>query len=309
MGPEMAAALSVIVRDDEPSSLSRGNVDLLLPTSRIQRASFGPRERWRGWPLAFVAIASSALLAFVCAPWPIEGKSLAVLHGLCAQQATHSFYFGAQRLPFDARMTGIYGGFAITALFLLSRGRWRAGGVPSTGVLFALGLSVAALASDGINSTLADAGIAHVYAPRNEARLVTGLLTGTSLAVFIWLLLGQIGFASCAARRVRVITGRRELAALLGIQALFALLVYSTWWPLRVPLTLLLLASAVSVLTGLVLAFVLLLSRRENQALDTWQLAGPATAALLIAFALLGLTGGGRFLFEALLHLPPTGST
>jgi uncharacterized membrane protein len=283
-----------------------------IPTERLHSPSGGSVDsvlgRWRGWPLAFALLASSALLCFVVAPWSVEGKALAVLHGLCAQQPGHTLYFGAERLPFDARMSGIYGGFAVAALFLLARGRWRAGGIPSIGVLLLLAGGVAALGLDGVNSTLVDARAPHLYAPRNELRLATGLLTGTALAVFAWLLLGQIGFAPNAARRRRVVAGVRELAALLAVQAAFGLLVASTWAPLRVPITFVLLFAAVALLTALVLAFVLLLSRRENQALDTWQLAGPATAALLLAFAILGLAGGGRFLLEALLGVQTGGS-
>jgi hypothetical protein len=57
-------------------------------------------------------------------------------------------------------------------------------------------------------------------------------------------------------------------------------------------------------MSGLTLAFVLLLSGRESVATETWQLAGPATAALMIALVLIGTLGGGRFLLEAWLGLP-----
>jgi ABC-type transport system involved in multi-copper enzyme maturation permease subunit len=50
--------------------------------------------------------------------------------------------------------------------------------------------------------------------------------------------------------------------------------------------------------------FVILLARREGKATTTRQLAGPATAALAIAFAVLFATAGGRFLLEAALGLP-----
>jgi len=76
----------------------------------LERSRTGAVARgWRGWPAAFVSIWALLAIAFVLLPWPVEAKGVAVLHGLCAQQPTHTIYFGEQRLPFDARMTGIYG--------------------------------------------------------------------------------------------------------------------------------------------------------------------------------------------------------
>jgi uncharacterized membrane protein len=252
----------------------------------------------RGWEWAFLIALVGPLLLFLLLPWSLQGKSLALLHGLCAQQPTHSYYFGGQRLPFDARMTGIYSGFAVSVLGLLALGRWRAAHWPPLGVLLALGGSVLALGLDGLNSTLLDMRLWHLYAPRNELRLATGLLTGAALAVFIWLLLGQLALAPSPRRRERVLRGYRELGVLLMALALTGTLIASEWPPLRVPLILLLIVSAVAALTALLLAFVLLFTRRENRARLTRELAGPATAALLGAYLVIGVGAGSRFLLE-----------
>src|SRR4051812_13030157 len=74
----------------------------------------------------FFGRVSGWLVALVMAPWPLAAKFHAVVHGLCAQRPSHSFALGGTNLPFDARMTGIYGGTLTTILFLLARGRWRA---------------------------------------------------------------------------------------------------------------------------------------------------------------------------------------
>lgn len=258
----------------------------------------GGRLRCGEW--TFLALLVGPLLAFLLLPWPLEGKALAVLHGLCAQQPTHSFYYGGQRLPFDARMTGIYSGFAISALFLLARGRWRAGGLPPISVLVALGLGVLLMALDGANSTLLDLRLWHAYAPRNELRLATGLATGAALCVFVWLLLGQVAFAPSAARRRPVVGGLREALALLAALAVGGAIIASGWGPLRVPLTLLLLAATVAAVAALMLAFVLLFSGRENRARLARELAGPAAAALLAAYVVIGASSGGRFALELL---------
>lgn len=275
---------------------------------RLERARHGGVAPFPvGWPAVFVALWVLLAAAFVALPWPVESKALAALHGLCAQQPTHSFYFGDHRLPFDARMTGIYSGFAVAALVLLLRGRWRAAGLPSAGVLVVLLAGIAALAVDGVNSTLVDAGIWHAYDPRNELRLATGLLTGTALAVLVWLLVGQIGFSRPGRRPGASLRGFRDLGVVLGAQSLMAVVVLSGWNPLRVPLTLVLMVSALLALTGLMLAFVLLLARRESRARRTADLAGPATLALVFALLLMGGLAIGRFLLEAWLGLPVQG--
>lgn len=252
-----------------------------------------------GWPAVFVALCVLPFAVFLMLPWSIEGKSLAVLHGLCAQQPTHTFYFGDSRLPFDARMTGIYGGFAVTSLYFLARGRWGQGGLPSLAVALVLLLFVATLGLDGLNSTLLDMGAWHLYEPMNELRLATGLLTGLALATFVWLLVGQVALQQTQRSLKPVVDGIKDIGAILLLFGVFAAVVTTSWEPLRLPLTVLLIASAVTVLTGLSLAFVLLIGRRENQARHTSQLAAPATVALLIAFTVMAITSGGRFILEA----------
>lgn len=261
----------------------------------------------RGWPMVFVLIWVALAIAFFVLPWSVEAKSLALLHGLCAQQPTHSFYFGDQRLPFDARMTGIYGGVAMTSIVLLALGRWRTAGLPQRGIILALVAGVGVLAIDGVNSTLLDAGMPYLYQPQNILRLLTGLLTGTALAVFVWLLIGNIAFAPSVRRPGRVVRGWRDIGWLMLAHTGVAALVLTTWGPLRIPLSVLLMVSAIAVLSGLMLGFVLLLGRRENRALGTADLAGAATLALIMALMLIGSLAGGRFLLEAWLGLPVQG--
>lgn len=260
--------------------------------------------RWRGWPGVFAALLLSAAALFLLLPWSVEGKSLAVLHGICAQQPSHSFYFGDARLPFDARMTGIYGGFAAASLVLLALGRWRADGLPPVRVLALIGLAILPLAIDGVNSTALDMFGWSLYQPRNGLRLATGLLAGFTLAGFIWMLVGQVAFARGASRAVPLLRGYREVGLIVLAQVVFAAVVLTSWWPLRVPLSFALMLAAVAALTGLMLGTVLLVARKENQAADGWQLAGPATAALLLAFALLAGLSGSRFMLELIAGVP-----
>jgi len=266
--------------------------------------SLAPRSASR-WPLVFAILCLLTGIGFLLLPGSIEGKALAALHGLCAQQPDHSFYFGDQRLPFDARMTGIYGGFAVTALYLLARGRWRRGNVPSITVTALLASFILVLGIDGVNSTLRDIGLGYAYEPLNELRLATGMLTGTTLAIFIWMMIAQVGFAGRARVQRSPVAGIADLGLLLAVEAVVAATILAGWSVLRLPLTFVLLLSAVAAVTGLTLAFVLLLGRREARAVATTDLAGPATVALLVALLLIGALGGGRFLLEWWLGIEP----
>ena len=128
-------------------------------------------------------LAGGLLLLFLAAPWPLEHKAHAALHGLCAQRPSHSLSFDGRTLPFDARMTGIYGGFLTAAIYLTARRRYLAARLPTWPVMATLALFVAVLAVDGFNSLLLDLGHWHPYGPDNRLRLFTGLTTGTTLAV------------------------------------------------------------------------------------------------------------------------------
>lgn len=257
-----------------------------------------------GWSGVFIALVVLAFALFTALPGTVEGKSLAVLHGLCAQQPTHSYYFGEARLPFDARMTGIYGGFAMTAGVLFLRGRWRAAGMQDIGVILALVVLVLPLAVDGTNSLLKDVEFPYLYEPRNILRTVTGLMLGTSLASFVWLLVNQTAFQPSPTSQAKVWKGLKELGLVLVGQMAVAAAIGFSDLQVRLPLTYLLMASAAAVVSGLLLPFVLLITRSEQRARSTYELARPATFSLLAALVFIAGMSGGRFLLEAMLGLP-----
>ena len=259
---------------------------------------------WFGWPAAFFGLVVFAFTFFTIIPGTIEGKSLAVLHGLCAQQPTHSYYFGEARLPFDARMTGIYGGFAMTTIYLWIRGRWGAAGLQHVAVIGIVAAFIVPLGFDGSNSFLKDAGLPYLYEPRNMLRTATGLLVGASLGTFVWMLIGQTAFRPVDRAGKQIWNSAWEILLVACGQLAIATIAGYSGFPLRIPLTYLLIASAIAAVTGLLLPFVLLVSRREQQAMRTAELAGAATVAMMLAFVFVGAMSGGRFALEALLGLP-----
>lgn len=252
----------------------------------------------------FPTVLLCAAALFLAAPWPFDVKVHAALHGLCAQRPSHSFVMGGRRLPFDARMTGIYGGFLAAGAYLVARGRHRAFRLPSPAAMALLALFVAVMAVDGINSFLLDLMVWHPYAPQNGLRLATGLLTGVSLAVVVCFMLSTTLWRSGRPRQP-VVTGVPEVALLAALQFPFALAVVSGVGWLYAPLSLLLLLSAITVVGALMLTVVVIVRYGDGAFASAAQLQGPATLALMLALSAMAAIAGGRFLLEHLTHAPP----
>lgn len=249
----------------------------------------------------FLGLLATSIAVLVAAPWPAELKFRAVLHGLCAQRPSHSFALGGTDLPFDARMAGIYGGALTTALFLLARGRWRAIRLPSRGILATLILFVALMGADGVNSTLQDFGLPYAYEPQNWLRLGTGLLMGVSLGVMLLYLLNATLWAWVAPPQLVASWG--EFAAILALVGGFGLLVASGWGWLYLPLATALTAGAVGVVLTLALTLLILLYGRENRARRATDVAGFASVALLLGYAVMALIAVGRWYLETTLGI------
>src|SRR4051794_23984954 len=138
----------------------------------------------RPW-LTLAGLAGLGLVLFLIAPGSTGAKAHLVLHGICAQRPSHSFWLGDNSLPLDARMTGIYLAAATTIFWLAVLGRLRAAQVPDRKVLLVLAMFIAMMGIDGVNGLLGDLGLWHLYLPNNSTRLITGILAGTSLGIGI----------------------------------------------------------------------------------------------------------------------------
>jgi uncharacterized membrane protein len=250
------------------------------------------------------ALVAALAAAFVLAPWPLSVKAQAVLHGLCAQRPSHSLTLGGATLPFDARMTGIYGGFAVTTLYLLARGRFRAFRLPSRGTLALLVAFVAAMAVDGTNALLVDLRIDPLYAPDNRLRLATGLLTGVSLGVMLCFLVATTVWRRGDWAR-RTVSGPGEVALIVALQIPFAAVALSGWGVLYAPVAVGLVVAAVVAVSALALTTLLLLTCRDRsyERLADAQL--PAAAGLALGVAAMLVIAGARFWLERAVGLPP----
>src|SRR5439155_8849879 len=124
-------------------------------------------------------------LVFVIAPWDVESKLFLLLSGLCAQRPGHSFFVDGAPLPLEARMLGIFGGFAVAIATAWLAGGWRRSGLPLGFAAMSVVAGIGALGLDGVNALFYDSGMPHLYEPTNELRLATGLLCGIALASLI----------------------------------------------------------------------------------------------------------------------------
>jgi uncharacterized membrane protein len=248
---------------------------------------------------AVIAVAS---LVFIISPGAGSEKSRALLHGLCAQTPSHSFSFGGTLLPFDGRMTGIYGGSFATIVWLAFNRRVFYYGNPPVRVIAALGLGAALMAVDGFNSLLTDLQVWHPYASRNEFRLVTGYLMGIGLGVALaWLLGSSMWKASCPEPGVRGVT---DLLAPFAMLVPYALVMQSGWTVLLLPITWFLMVAAWLTLTVLMLVVVLLVFRYEDEIASVRELHIPGVIASTLALAMMLALAGGRFWLERTLGLP-----
>lgn len=254
---------------------------------------------------AFAGLSLLLLATFLLTPWSLEEKSLAALHGLCAQRPSHSFWFAGSRLPFDARMTGIYGAFLLTACYLTVAGRLRRAGLPSLPVLAFLVAGVVGLGIDGVNALLHDLRLPTLYEPRNWLRFLTGAWTGVLLGVVLWIAANAVIWRPSGDTVRAVLDGRRDLAALALLSAALGWLAMSGWRPVYWPLALYLVLAAVTLLALLALPAVQLLRRQEQRIESLAEIGWPASASLALACAFMFVASGLRFLVEWMAGVPP----
>lgn len=256
----------------------------------------------RFWLWYVITLSGVALL--VLAPGGFAEKSRTLLHGLCAQTPAHSFSFGGQLLPFDARMTGIYSGVIATLAYLAIRGRLLAWGLPPVRIMVILAFFVIVMAADGFNSLFKDLGLWHPWTPGNETRLVTGYLTGVTLAVVLAWLLGSAVYR--VGRRHAGVTGVADLAlVILPLLPLAVLLFSGASW-LYLPTSMLLVISAWLTMSMLALVVVILAFRLDERVEQVQGLHLPGAVAAIAGLGIMLTLSFGRIWLENTLGIPST---
>jgi uncharacterized membrane protein len=279
------------------------NEDQIVARARQEVADRQARstaQRWSGlWCWLLPATVLALLMVFLVAPGALPGKLLLAMGGVCGLRPAHSYFIGGMQLPLEARMTGIYGGALITLAMLLTLrrlGARRLGDKPVFGVLMLFFLS---MAGDGINSTLTDLGLPHLYESTNLTRLVTGLLSGVAIAAVLVWLLGVVMTSHAPETRRAVIRAPWDLAAALVLNAGFAALVLDGSAALYYPVALISVAGVVAVLASVVFMVIVAMGGLAGQMTRLRQLFIPGALAVLITFAVLAMTAAARWTVTA----------
>lgn len=233
---------------------------------------------------------------FLAAPWPLAEKAHAVLHGLCAQIPSHTFLLGNQPLPFDARMTGIYSGLAVTMIAVGMRTRFRAAALPSRLLIAALAGFVLLMAVDGFNSLFLDLGMRHFYEPQNWLRLITGAGAGAALGVTLCYLTAQTLWSRPDYRSAAFTWRDLAISMLAWLPIMVAVL--SGAGSLFPVVTVILLASAVVTVCSISYMMLVLIRMTNNRHESFGQLGTEAAAGIVLGFVAIAVLACGRFALE-----------
>lgn len=260
------------------------------------RRAAAERQKEQPWLWAFLGLTLTLIVGVLLLPGNTVAERLGVaVQGVCSQ--AHYLFIDEARLPLCARNTGIYAGFLGSLLYLLVLGRGRAGKLPPWPITLLVAAGVVVMGVDGTNSLLLDIGGLHLYEPRNELRLASGLLMGTALAVFLLFMLNL-------SLRANVRTDQpilRNWPEYLGALAANALLWAIVWYApgvLLYPVAIFSVLGIVGVLFVTNVFLVGMITGLEGRVLRLQQLARPATIALLLTTSELGLLGWLRTVVE-----------
>lgn len=191
------------------------------------------------------------------------------------------------KLPLEARDFGMYVGFLATWVYLIALGRGRSKGLPPLPILVTLILFVVVMGLDGINALLYDLQVVpHLYTPRLELRLATGLLCGTAFAGILTPVVNVSLWRESDMRPI--IADWKQLFGSLALLAVLFAMNASELGIFYYPLAIVTSAS-VPILLGLInLVFLVALFGKESGA-GTWRDAlNPFAAGVFVAIIELG---------------------
>jgi hypothetical protein len=198
------------------------------------------------------------------------------------------------QLPLEARDFGIYVGFLVTWIYLILLGRGRAKGLPRPWMLIVMVIFVGVMGVDGLNAFFYDLQVVpHLYTPRLELRLATGLLCGIAFTGF---LVPVVNFSLWRENDMRPVFGnwRQFLGACALLVVLFAMNASELgifFWPLAIVTS----ASTIILIALINMVFVNSIFGREGRA-ATWRDAlNPFAAGVVLAIVELGALSLLRF--------------
>lgn len=244
----------------------------------------------------------AGIVVFLFFPGSFAEKSNRVLHGLCAQNHSHSHTFDGEVLPLDARCVGIYVGVIFTLIILGIRGRLFAMNLPQPRFLVVLTGFGALMAADGINSLFSDLGWWHLWESSDVSRVVTGYGMGIAMAVaLVWLVAGTV--FKLGDKQSTVQHWSDILWFVAPIPIILIVLEIDLAW-LHVPISILLMVSAWLVLATLAFVTILLATRKDEHIGRLGQLHIPGVIGLVVGVVIMLALSFGRSWMENALGIP-----
>ncbi len=263
-----------------------------------------PRRRTLTW--AIVGGIAFVLLLLLSPLWPAAclDKVDTVGYAVCHRLPGHSFHFAGRQLPLCARCTGTFTGALLGFVGLLALGKGKAAQMPPARVLGLLVGFIIVMAFDGLNSYLSlFPGAPLLYQPHNTLRLLTGTLHGLALSIIVFPIFNFTLWKEPDNKPA--LAGLRDLGLIILVFALPMVLIVQTELDfLLYPVAIVSVLGVLTMLTVVNSLIIVILMRREAQALAWWDAALPIAlgfAATLVEVAVIVLL---RWQFSAALGIP-----
>ncbi|CAG0940961.1 hypothetical protein ANRL1_00327 [Anaerolineae bacterium] len=281
--------------------------------------------RIHNWLAPAFLLALGAL--FLLAPFPFKSKLDAIPYGIDPQRPSHTHFFGGTHLPgedwlrqnipgfatfdpetpmqlsLEARKVGMYVGFLAVWIYLIALGRGRVKGMPPWYILLTFIIFVGIMGLDGFNAFFYDLKvIPHLYEPRLDLRLFTGLLCGYA---FAGILIPVVNYSLWRENDTRpVIEDWKVFVGGFIPLAIVYVVTFSGWGILLYPLSIISSASVLILVALINVVFVISLFRKEYTAITWHDALNPFAAGIALAIVELGFLSLVRYLLLGNTPLP-----
>ena len=217
-------------------------------------------------------------------------------YAICHRITDRSFTIAGRQLPLCARCTGMYLGVALTFVVLGLAGRRRWSMMPPLRVILVLLGFIALMGIDGLNSySHFFPDLPHLYQPKNWLRLVTGMGAGLMMGIILFPAVAQSLWRD--QEQKPAIGSLRELAGVVVLAAIVVVLVLSNEPTILYVLGLTSAGGVVIVLTAINATALLILTRRDAQAIKLRHAILPLSIGLALALIQIGVISFARYSF------------
>ena len=213
------------------------------------------------------------------------------------------------KLSLEARDFGIYAGFLLTWAYVAILGRGRASGVPRASILITLVGFIAIMGFDGINAFFYDTSffqlpleLPHLYTPRLDLRLSTGLLCGIAFGGIMLPVVNSTLWRDPDPRPV--FGGWWQFLGGLAVLGVFFLLNQTESGIFLYPFSILAAASTIILLALINVVFVISFFQRAPSAVTLRDTLNPFAAGVFLTLLELGLLSALRYAVLGTATLP-----